>query len=83
MHHFACKSVRKKYQEVLAEKLRVNIVKNSEVYTEGCWSVLRTSLLVAAVEEIGYATDWFKESSEVLIKRMLLGEECYKMIFHL
>ena len=34
VHSLACESVRKKYQEVLAEKL--NIMKNIEASTEGC-----------------------------------------------
>ena len=45
-------SVRKKYHEVLADKL--NIVINSEASTEGCWSVLGTFVLAAAEEVVRY-----------------------------
>ena len=46
-------STRHKYQEVLAEKLN-NIVSDGKVSTGCCWSVMKTSLLTAAEEVVGY-----------------------------
>ena len=44
---------------------------DSEESTESCWSVMKTSLLSAAEEVVGYGgrvqPDWFMESSEILI----------------
>ena len=47
---------------MFAEKL--NIVNVVEVSSESCWSVMKTSLLTAAEEVVGYGSrvqpDWFK-----------------------
>jgi len=61
VHHLFSEIVREKYQEVLAEKL--NVVNDSEESTDSCWSVMKTSLLSAIEEVVGYGgrvkPDWF------------------------
>ena len=54
VRHLFSGSVRKKYQEMLTEKL--DAVNDSEEYTESCWSVMKTSLLSAAEEVVGYGS---------------------------
>ena len=53
VHWLACVSTSDKYQEVLAEKSN-NIESDGEVSTGCCWSVMKTSLLAAAEEVVGY-----------------------------
>jgi len=69
VHHLFSESVREKYQGVLAEKF--NVVNDSEESTESYRSVMKTSLLSATEEVVGYGgrvqPDWFKECSEILI----------------
>ena len=53
VHRLVCVSVKDKYQVVLAEKLN-NMESNGEVSTGCCWSVMKTSLLAASEEVVGY-----------------------------
>ena len=78
VHRLACVNIKDKYQEMVVEKL--NIIKsNGKVSSGYCWSVMKTSLLAAAEEVVGYGgrvqPDWFQE-------RILTGKECCRMIFY-